>query len=306
MFDYKEKLPLFIANGAPSEDTLKHYNEEIDNFLNWCKGNSFEPLADVSEEDAAEYLQYLVQREYSPASIALKIAAAKTFYFVAKRVKVTDANPFENIKPKKPAYDDADFDFLDVEELREICRAVSARTDKTAKRDLAIIMFMAVEGLRAVEIHRMNDTDYNDKNKSFLIHGKGRDSYIYPCQDTLDIYNKYMQDRPEPVTDEQGTPTFIGFSKKFFGERISRNGIRWAINHVLQTAGKKKKGAACHMLRHSCGTNLYQETKDLRLVQETLRQKSPEVAARYAHVSRRINDRQTAAISPLGSGDSEK
>lgn len=301
MFDYKETLPRYIAGGSPSEDTLKHYNTEIENFLAWCTDNAYDPLIDIDEPTAFEYLDYLNKNHFSPASICLKIAAARTFYFVACKLRRADVNPFDAVKPKKPTYDDAEFDYFDVDELKEICDSIIKRNDPTAHRDLAIVMLMSVEGLRTVEIHRMSDEDFNIKNNSILIHGKGRDNYIYPCQDTLNVLETYLNSRPEPVKDEQGTPTFIGFSPKFFGVRISRNGIRWAVNHILLAVDKKKKGSSCHTLRHSCGTNLYAETKDLRLVQETLRQKDPQTTARYAHVKERTTDRQTAAISPLKS-----
>lgn len=299
MFDYKENLPRYIAGGRPSEDTLHHYNTEIDNFLNWCSANGYDPLKDVDEPTAFQYLDYLNRCNFSAASICLKIAAARTFYFVACKLRRADENPFDAVKPKKPAYDDADFDYFNLDDLKEICDSILKRNDPTAHRDLAIVMLMSVEGLRTIEIHRMSDQDFNFNNNSILIHGKGRDNYIYPCQDTLNAINKYLENRPQPVSDAQGTPTFIGYSPKFYGVRISRNGIRWAINHILLAVDKKKKGSSCHTLRHSCGTNLYAETKDLRLVQETLRQKDPQTTARYAHVNERITDRQTAAISPI-------
>lgn len=299
MFDYQGILPRYVAGGSPSEDTLKHYNYEIENFLTWCSHNAYDPLKDISEQEGFQYLDYLNKQEYSAATINIKIAAARTFYFVANKLNLFGVNPFEDIKPKKAAYDDTDFDFFTVEELQEICKSILERNEPTANRDLAIVMLMSVEGLRTVEVHRMSDEDFNWKNNSILIHGKGRDSYIYPCEDTLNVVKQYLDTRPDPVKDADGTPTFIGYSKKFFGRRISRNGIRWSINHILAAIDKKKSGSSCHTLRHSCGTNLYAETKDLRLVQETLRQKDPMTAARYAHINDRLNDRKTSSISPF-------
>ena len=299
MFDYQNFLPRYIAGGNPSNDTLTHYNAEIDNFLNWCNANSYDALKDIEEAEAFQYLDYLSKEDYSAASINLKICAARTFYFVAIRLKIISFNPFDNVKPKKPAYDDGDIDYFTMEELKEICTSILNRDDPTAKRDLAIFMLMSVEGLRTVEIHRLNDKDIFWDKGNILDHGKGKDSYIYPCQDSLDILKSYIETRPEPITDEQGKPTFIGYSQKFFGQRISRNGIRWSINHILLTAGKKEKGRSCHTLRHSCGTNLYEETKDLRLVQETLRHTDPQTTSRYAHIVNRKTERKTAIISPV-------
>ncbi len=299
MFDYQDYLTRYVAGGRPSEDTLKHYNAEIDNFLSWCNENAYDSLKDVTDAEAFQYLDFLNKQNYSPASICLKISAAKTFYFVAQKLKQISFNPFESVKPKQPTRDDADFDFFTVEDLKEICDSILKRNDPTAARDLAIVMLMSVEGLRTVEIHRMSDEDFRPETNSILIHGKGKDSYIYPCADTLKVIENYLKTRPEPVKDEYGTPTFLGFSPKFFGVRISRNGIRWSINHILAAVDKKKSGSSCHTLRHSCGTNLYSETKDIRLVQETLRHTDPQTTARYTHVTERTSERPTGNISPF-------
>lgn len=298
MFDYQEKLSRYVAGGRPTEDTLRHYNAEIQNFLNWCNDNGYDPLKDITDIEAFQYLEFLNQQLYADASICLKIAAAKTFYFVAEKLHQFNGNPFSSVKPKTPSNDDADFDFFNMDDLKEICDSILKRDDPTAARDLAIVLLMSVEGLRTVEIHRMNDEDFRANTKSILIHGKGRDSFIYPCEDTIRALNKYLESRPGPVKDEYGTPTFIGFSPKFFGVRISRNGIRWAINHILLAVDKKKSGSSCHTLRHSCGTNLYAETKDLRLVQETLRHTDPKATARYTHIDQ-PGDRPTGTISPF-------
>lgn len=297
--EIKRELPLYIAGGAPSEDTLRHYNTEIDNFLKWCNSNAYDPLKDIDDREAYQYLHFLNTQKYSQSSISLKIAAAKTFYFVAHKLKLFGDNPFEDVKPKKTTTDDTDFHFYTNEEIKTIFDYVLNRNDAATNRDLAIIMLMAVEGLRTVEVHRMSDNDIDWKNNRILIHGKGKASYIYPCADTLNLLKKYMDNRPSPIDDELGTPTFIGYSKKFFGERISRNGLRFTVNNILSAVGMKQKGDSCHVLRHSCGTNLYNETKDLRLVQETLRHSDPNTTARYTHILDRLEDRETKKISPL-------
>lgn len=300
--DYKDIVPSFIANGQPSQDTVNKYFYEIDNWLTYCADNNYDPITDISEQDARDFINFLNKKQYAPASINIKLAAVKLFYFVAEKLKLINENPFKNIKPKPVTYDDSDFNFLTKQELQELCKSLAKSKNLTACRNLAIVMFMAVEGLRTVEIHRMSDEDFNFKNSSILIHGKGRDAYIYPCKDTFAVLEHYKAIRPQPIGDQDGTPTFIGLATKYYARRITRTGIRFAINHVLESVIERRNGESCHMLRHTCGTNLYAETKDIRLVQETLRQRNPNVTARYAHIQERINDRQTSNISPFEGG----
>ena len=300
-FDYKAYLPIYIAHGDPSADTIRHYTEEIDHFLTWTDDNAYSPF-ELTDFDARQYVRYLVEKRYSDATISLKISAVKAFYNIATMTKHAPENPFDDIKVKSPAHDDADFFFLTTEEVAQICEPFRNTTRTADLRNLAIIMLMAVEGLRTVEVHRMSDSDYNKRTKSLLVHGKGHDGFIYPCEDTILALRRYAISRPRPVEDSLGRPTFVSLSTSTFGERISRNGIRWAINNILTAAGKKQPNVSCHMLRHSCGTNLYAETKDLRLVQETLRHKDPAVTARYAHVQERATNRVTSKLSPFKGG----
>lgn len=298
-FNYKQELPMYIAGGNPSEDTLRHYNTEINNYLTWCDENGYNALKDITEHDAFNYLRYLTSKSYSIASINLKISAARTYYYVANKLNLIDYNPFTDIKPKKPTAEDTDFNYFTTEEIKQLINVILEQGDIATGRDIAMVMLMSVEGLRTVEIHRMSDEDFDWRHDRILIHGKGKDSYIYPCSDTLDLIKTYLGHRPTAVKDDEGTPTFIGYSKKFFGERISRNGIRFAMNERLKAAGLKRKGESCHILRHSCGTNLYAETKDLRLVQEVLRHSDPQTTSRYAHLVDRTDERKTRSISPF-------
>ena len=85
--------------------------------------------------------------------------------------------------------------------------------------------------------------------------------------------------------------------------RLSDEDIDWQRGRI-EVRGKGHAGLiypceeTLDLFRHSCGTNLYQETKDLRVVQETLRQRSPKVTAKYAHVHDRMERRYTRGITP--------
>ncbi len=296
---YKKYFPLYIANGNPSEDTVKSYNVETANYIDWCYnvGVNYETATDL---DARIYLRDLA-KNYAPATIAIKISAVKTFYNMALKLDVVTKNPFSDIKTKTQSIDDSDFTYLTPSEIGDLLKAneKAELPETTKKRNAAIIMLMAVEGLRTIEINRMNDEDINLESQKILIHGKGHDGFIFPCADTMKILKSYLAIRPRPSSAGKVHPTFISFSAKTELERLSRSGIRWIINQSLIAARKKKRGVSCHSLRHSCGTNLYQATKDLRLVQETLRQKNPSVTARYAHIGDRMTNRTTEKISPF-------
>lgn len=177
----------------------------------------------------------------------------------------------------------------------------SFRNEKSeflCRRNMLIVMLMGVEGLRNVEVHRLNDEDIDWNHNVIFIRGKGHDGYIYPGRKTMQLIRNYLSCRPQAVRDGILTPLLISNSRNAKNKRLSRNGIRYIMNRALTLVGLKEKGIACHVLRHSCGTNLYAKTKDLRLVQETLRQRDPKITARYAHVQERMEHRYTDEITP--------
>lgn len=72
--------------------------------------------------------------------------------------------------------------------------------------------------------------------------------------------------------------------------------IRDSIDKALKQLELKAPGKSCHMLRHTCGTLLYKETKDLQVVKQVLRHRNIEMTSRYSHVQDAMLNRYTKAI----------
>jgi len=265
--------PIYTAHGKPSEDTTRAYKRTARFFINWLiqHGRDVE-TADYN--DAAEYVHELYQQGIKREGVNQRIAGARAFFRTAISIgEFTRANPFAEIKGQKQGAIPTTH-YFNQDEMRQIFNACN--TD----RERALILIMGVEGLRTVEVQRMRIKDIDYQNSRIKIHGKGdHDSYIFPSDITLETLKKYIGTRTNGEV----------FINDIDGGSLTRQGIKWVTNGILKRAGLKKKGVSCHALRHSCGTNLYEATKDIRLVQETLRHQSPEVTARYAHVINRKN-----------------
>ena len=269
-----EKMPVYIAGGKPSSDTINAYRRAGKTFINWliARGRDVDNTTSI---DAKEYVHELYQTGLTSDTVNQRIAAGRAFFRTAIAIgEFTENNPFDDVKGRVNPIADETTKFFTPEEIQKIFDTC------TTDRERAIILLMAIEGLRTIEVQRMNIADYEPNNGRIKIHGKGdKTDYIYPADKTQEVLQAYISDRTHGamfINDIDGSP-------------ITRDGIKWLVNHVLRMAGMKRKGISCHALRHSCGTNLYKATKDIRLVQETLRHNSPEVTARYAHVTNRKN-----------------
>ena len=296
---FYEYLPRYIAGGAPTADTRDTYELAIRLFLHWCMEQNLHPLSDVHDYQIRIYMEEMRTRGYSAATLMIKGAAIRAFYKVAQRLSFIAENPCADLQLRNPQHLDEDYKYLTVDQIKEICEGLAADKNPLRRlRNLLIVYLMGVEGLRVVEVMRLSDEDIDWERGRIEIRGKGHAGIIYPCEETFQLLKAYVEERGPVPQENRLTPTVISCARNNPQGRITRVGIRYVINRALTEAGLKQPGYACHLFRHSCGTNLYQETKDLRVVQETLRQRSPKVTAKYAHVHDRMERRYTRGITP--------
>ena len=292
--NYEEVLAKYIAGNRPSGNTSKNYFGCIRAFLSWCKDNDFKPLR-LQEQHIILYRDFLVRENQKATTIAAKLTAIRKFYHIAQKFHIIQDNPAEDVKaPRDPDATLINVPYLSAGKLEYLFHSIPSETEKEL-RDKVIIAFMAIEGLRTVEIHRMNEEDINVEQQSILVHGKGKNAMIYPRQDTFFLLMRYLESKDnfrikanKCSNIDELTPVFTSTSNNMYGHRMIRQAVRDAVNKWLAAAG--------HMLRHTCGTLLYKETNDLKQVQETLRHSNVNMSSRYAHLTERQENRYTDNI----------
>ena len=300
--NYEEVLKKYIAGGNPSDDTTKNYFGRIRRFLSWCKDNDFKPLH-IQEQHIILYRDFLIQENQKATTIAAKLTAIRKFYYLAQKFHIITDNPVEDVKaPRDPDATLLYIPYLTAGKLEYLFHTISCETEKEL-RDKVIIALMSIEGLRTVEIHGMNEEDINTEQQTILIHGKGKNAMIYPRKDTFALLMRYIEskDRFRIKANNQNyedglTPVFTSTSNNMYGHRLIRQAVRDAVNKWLTAAALKEKGKAGHMLRHTCATLLYKETKDLKQIQETLRHSNINMSSKYAHLTDRQENRYTTSI----------
>ena len=302
---YPEFIQRVIAKGNPSSDTMWHYCNQIDFFIRWCLANQRNPLT-MNEYQLLMYREFLINRQYKADSIQVMLVAVRAFYAAARKLELIRDNPAAEVEaPTAGSSGDSLLHIYTPQQMNEIVRVIDEdKVPFTRYRNKLILYLMGVEGLRNIEVHRACVEDVNWEAKAIMIRGKGhkgRLEPIYPCDETFAVLEEYLKAIPtdrEIKKDGVLTPLILSSSNRNLLGRISRNGLRSIMNKALDVCGLKNPGCSCHVFRHSCGTNLYQETKDLRLVQEVLRHRDPKITARYAHVADRLTKRYTSRLVP--------
>lgn len=138
-----------------------------------------------------------------------------------------------------------------------------------------MVLLGAFAGLRVHEIAKVDGRDYDPTTGKLHVIGKRRSDYFLDLHPVLrDAVSAYPPKGPWfPALDEEGKPTKAA---------ITRQQAAAAIKGAIVRAGVN---ASAHMLRHRYGTELLNQTQNIRTVQELMRHSSISSTQIYTKVS---------------------
>lgn len=149
---------------------------------------------------------------------------------------------------------------MTAEDVEKILR--SART----ARERLIVWLMFGSGLRCVEISRLNVEDYDDRARFLFVTGKGGHQRFAavppPVRDAIHVY-----------LAEKGHTEGPLIRYRHGDERVQKGRISGLVGRMVREAGVKIArfdGRGAHGLRAAGASDLYDETRDPRMVQEFL------------------------------------
>lgn len=145
-------------------------------------------------------------------------------------------------------------------------------------RNLAIVKLIMGSGIRSEELINldMKDLHFNEEKPYIMILGKGKiEQYdkVYVSKSAVCYVEDYLKQRDMFVRQNniEDNALFLSNDKR----RMSKTSITSFFNRYSDG------NIFPHALRHWVGTKLYEQTKDIVLVQKQLRHSSLETAAKY-------------------------
>jgi integrase/recombinase XerC len=262
---------------------------------------SIDDLKKLDLTDLEIYVEYLglyykKEKEIQNSSTgkARKIASLRSFFKYYYKKGVLENNvcalidmpkihekPITRLEPNEIA------DLLDLIENGEgLTDAQKRYHRKTKKRDLALITFMLLTGLRVSELVGLNIEDINFTNASFKVTRKGGNVVILYFGDEAEkSLMEYLDERKNQKTYALDEPLFLTLQKKRLGVRSVQNLVK---KYALLAA--PLKNISPHKLRSTFGTALYQETGDIYLVADVLGHK--DVNTTRKHYAKIIDERR--------------
>ena len=155
---FADFLRLDVAQGDASPETIRAYAGQVQAFVTWCQAQGIRPAA-ASEADLKAYRAALVAEGYARSTIAARLNAVRRFYAMAQARGFRPDNPAQGIKSPPDRADRADrIKWLPLTAVSRLLAAPDAQTLK-GKRDRAILVLMALHGLRVAEVVALQMAD---------------------------------------------------------------------------------------------------------------------------------------------------
>lgn len=296
-----KNVPGFIADffdRYKSSATKKINWIYIRDMLNWMLSNgcikkdsisdiTVKDMNDITSNNVIKYLNELkngiLGRANSLDSINTKKNVFSAFWNYLRQNKCVDENVIAHI-PSNLYKSEKKFKEVEIptdEEVEKFLISITTgnKNEFNIIRNIAIVQLIKGSGIRSEELINMDVSDlrlYEEDRPYMMVLGKGN----------IQEYDKVYMSEQARINMEE----YLKIRSLFVNEREIKNEALFLSNEN----NRLSKGAITgffrkysdetiypHMLRHWVGSKLYQETKDIVLVQRQLRHKNLETAARY-------------------------
>lgn len=231
------------------ETTRRDYQYRIGLFLDFAKKG-------FNRDTFLNFKRYLETRtDFTVATKNKYLVSARIFLKELNRQGLLPADITQNVKSfsqgKKHKRDG-----LNDQEIALLSEKVSLMEDTPRNtRIKAVLSLLALQGLRQIEISRLDVSDIDLVDKKAFVQGKGRDDKepidLHP--ETVKALKSYLK------TNKIGSgPLFQSNSNNSKNGRLTTRGVRLIVKQILNSLGIEK---CVHSFRHYFTTSLIKSYK---------------------------------------------
>lgn len=244
-----------------SANTLLAYRADLRQFIAALQSRVQSP-EDLDGPALTEYVTWLGQQGYRPATISRKMAAVRSFLdFLQTASVLSDPNLRAGLRPPRAPRPRPRV--LTPEELQRLLGAPAQLETPRAVRDAAILSLLYATGLRAAEVVSLDLEDLNLEDG--WVSRPGTDLRL-TLGGSLQPMRKYVVDgRPHLSRRPDERALFLNQR----GDRLSRQGLWLVVKRWTARAGLGED-LSPHSLRHTLAHHLLREGKSRREVQQVL------------------------------------
>jgi integrase/recombinase XerD len=275
MNDLQGYLALLQAQRSPR--TVEAYRRDLtalEAFLG-------KPIANATTEDLERYTAKLRADGLSPATIARRTAATRSFFRHQQLLGVRTDNPAAAVQlPRRPKPLPKTLSPGEAERLIE----AAAGTQPRALRDQALVELLYGAGLRVSEAVGLDKAGVDLEQRLVRVVGKGGKERVVPIGRAAATALRRYLSRGRPYLDRRHRQELFLNAR---GGPLTRAGAFLILRQLAEKAGLDPRRVHPHLLRHSFATHLLEGGADLRAVQEMLGHADLSTTELYTHVSDR-------------------
>ena len=264
-----------LASEQRSPHTVNAYRRDLSAFVRFTAREKLYDLADITPANltafmASQEVRYSpIGRRRAPASVNRFRVALKALYAFLGARWLVDRNPTTILRCQR--HRSLPPEVLTENEIRQVLKF--HYRGRTAGRDRALITFMLLTGTRLAETVALNVGDIDLGTKTALIREpKGGE----PARIVLS--DRVVAALRPVATRAHDDPLFRTGTRRLGCRQVQR-----IVEQRLQEAGIERR-LTPHGLRHTFATRLYNQTGDIRLVQQALRHHHVTTSEQYCQV----------------------
>jgi integrase/recombinase XerC len=312
-------LEFLQYNRNASTHTVRAYESDIAQYLNWAAAETGRRVGDLTPDDLdpqtlRTHVAELNRQGEARSSVSRKVSALRTFVRYLRREGLLDHDPTSlTVAPRREHTLPVHLTETEMARLLELPDG----SNPLGRRDRAILELFYASGLRLSELEAL-DLDNVDFSRCMVrVMGKGGKERIVPFnQASARALRAWLADRwailaeRQTKGDERTTERPERRTKSGNGERkptnrsvrrreasdplfVNYRGTRLtgrSVDRLLRQYVRRfttERGVSPHALRHSFATHLLQRGADLRVIQELLGHSRLSTTQRYTHVDAR-------------------
>ena len=266
-----------------SENTLKAYRTDLNNFVKWLKSSFNENVEDklihIERKNIEKYLSELKKREISPRSRARLLSSLRLFYAYLLRKKEIEIDPVALIDAPKQG---RSLPKTLTEEEVELLLLAPDTSTLLGLRDRVLFEVLYATGLRVTELVSLVLSQVNLQHGVIRVTGKGNKERLVPLgEEAINWLEKYLLTTRADLLKGQVTDALFVTKR---GSEMTRQAFwylikRYALQAEIVTA------ISPHTLRHAFATHLLNHGADLRVVQMLLGHSDLSTTQIYTHVA---------------------
>lgn len=265
--DILEKTNLFLLSKRMeglSERTLTKYRKILYDFGAFIQ----KPVNQIVTGDIRNWLAG--RQDIKISTTRYYISVIRSFYDYLITEELVTVDPTRKIKlPKLEQRIPKALDIDEMEVLREGCRTL---------REKALLEIFYATGCRLAEVHSLNTTDINWRERCFTVIGKGnKERVVFIGPRAARALEKYLESR----TDNEKA---LFVTEKGRPKRLSQRSIHMIFKKIASRAGLHKN-VHPHVFRHTMATSMLNHGARLEDVQALLGHSNPSTTQVYAQVS---------------------